>query len=140
MSRHRIDPYDETTWEHPEPQPRSKGPARNQSRCEKVRFHSHKQAVSRLHDITSMESPGKKPVRSYHCGRCKGWHLTSQPTPGPSLGDLLDLEQHRVWKREQEEGEGSDDDDDPTPPEPTPISFPTPKDVIPVFLAFKSAA
>ena len=65
---------------------------RNQSRrdvCKKVRFRDHLEAVDALHTIERYKkfagAEGKdistrNERRTYKCERCKGVHLTSQPT------------------------------------------------------------
>lgn len=48
-------------------------------RCNKQSFFSEKVAKEALHLIMNREQDRKKPVRTYECARCGGWHLTSIP-------------------------------------------------------------
>lgn len=64
-----------------QPKPRKKGKGANRDCGGKRRYRDHNEAVGALRGISS--SPwkgrnGKRPGRAYYCGRCKGWHLTSQ--------------------------------------------------------------
>jgi hypothetical protein len=53
---------------------------------QKVRFRDHKEAIGALHrSVTIREfaaqdgfSTRRKETRSYHCKKCKGFHLTSK--------------------------------------------------------------
>ena len=49
--------------------------------CTKFTYLSKKEANKALADIRLKEQDHKKPVRSYLCDRCDGWHLTSMPEP-----------------------------------------------------------
>lgn len=45
--------------------------------CEKLVFPSKKDAKFALNQIKEEKQEHKKPVRTYECERCGGWHLTS---------------------------------------------------------------
>jgi hypothetical protein len=47
--------------------------------CNKIAYVSKKEANAVLAKISAMEQDHKKPVRSYECDKCFGWHLTSRP-------------------------------------------------------------
>lgn len=48
--------------------------------CGKTRFLSRAHAEWALETIRKRGAKReKKPVRTYPCGLCKGWHLTSEP-------------------------------------------------------------
>lgn len=47
--------------------------------CEKVIFPSEKEAKREIKRIAKLEQKHKKPVRTYECEDCGGWHLTSIP-------------------------------------------------------------
>lgn len=49
--------------------------------CGKVRFTTRAKADAALLQIRKQgerRAAGKKPVRSYACPHCNGWHLTSE--------------------------------------------------------------
>ncbi|MDE0546340.1 hypothetical protein [Microbacterium sp. C7(2022)] len=53
--------------------------------CRKVRFRDHREAVSALHNVTTLrllaeeaQQPSRRrEVRCYECDACRGYHLTS---------------------------------------------------------------
>jgi hypothetical protein len=45
--------------------------------CDKVTYCSKKDANIVLRKIIEMGGNHRKPIRSYECNRCGGWHLTS---------------------------------------------------------------
>ena len=47
--------------------------------CEKHAFCSEKAAKDALNKISPLRQNHKKPIRSYECNICGGWHLTSIP-------------------------------------------------------------
>ncbi|MGZ4056367.1 MAG: hypothetical protein ACXVDZ_18260 [Bacteroidia bacterium] len=47
--------------------------------CEKITYISEKDAKHEIKKIREKEQEHKKPVRSYGCEKCGGWHLTSIP-------------------------------------------------------------
>lgn len=52
--------------------------------CRKRRYRDHKEAVHALHACQNQHRIGnhrRQETRSYECYRCRGFHLTSQPTP-----------------------------------------------------------
>ena len=61
--------------------------------CGKVRFRDHEQAIDALHRIynsakSALEEYGtthRQECRSYQCGLCFGWHLTSRASIGQAL-------------------------------------------------------
>lgn len=60
--------------------------ARHRCPCGKKRFRDHLEATRALHTIGNNALPGsRRPIRSYECHRCGGWHLTSQRTWGADL-------------------------------------------------------
>lgn len=46
--------------------------------CAKLTYLSKKEANHVLSQIAKVDQDHKKPVRSYECERCGGWHLTSK--------------------------------------------------------------
>ena len=61
----------------------------NRGACKKVRFRDHQEAIDALHTIARFKKfagaegrdiSGRNERRTYNCDRCKGVHLTSQPT------------------------------------------------------------
>lgn len=54
--------------------------------CRKQTFESEKAAKAELRRIRSLEQKHKKPIRSYPCDFCGGFHLTSVP-----LEDFLQI-------------------------------------------------
>lgn len=138
MARIRIDIHDEDSWEDLlDEAPRKKRRPGDKSTCTKVRSRSHAEAVARLHHLITYSQRERVPQRVYECDRCKGWHLTSQPAPGPNLDDLIDLDAHRTWVAETSE----DDDPDDDPPPPAAMQqIPTPFDLVEVFVNRSTAA
>lgn len=49
--------------------------------CRKVRYHSQQVADTALANMAGR--PGFDCIRSYHCDRCDGWHLTSKSRRAP---------------------------------------------------------
>jgi len=47
--------------------------------CAKITYRSKKDANWVLAKIKDVEQAHKKPIRSYECDKCGGWHLTSKP-------------------------------------------------------------
>ncbi len=47
--------------------------------CEKRVFPCEKDAKEELARILPLDQSRKKPIRSYECDKCSGWHLTSIP-------------------------------------------------------------
>lgn len=52
--------------------------------CVKRRFRDQDQADAQLRQIERADTRAKCPVRAYPCGRCNGWHLTSQLRHDPA--------------------------------------------------------
>lgn len=46
--------------------------------CGKITYPKETDAKKHMHDIQNTGSK-KKPVRTYYCNKCGGWHLTSKP-------------------------------------------------------------
>lgn len=46
--------------------------------CTKARFATEELAAAELEQIARLSPREHKPVRTYECPLCKGWHLTSQ--------------------------------------------------------------
>ena len=63
---------------------------RDANNCGKVDYASRVEAELVLSRITRQEAPKKigrlTPGRAYQCGRCGGWHLTSQRRMGERDG------------------------------------------------------
>lgn len=47
--------------------------------CEKVQYPTQKAAKAELKRIAAREQQHRKPTRTYECGKCGAWHLTSMP-------------------------------------------------------------
>lgn len=56
--------------------------------CQKHYYSDQKSAKTALRQIRETEQKHKKPVRTYQCDKCTGWHLTSVPI--------------EVWKERQQ--------------------------------------
>lgn len=54
-------------------------------KCNKYPYPSRREAQTHLHVIINKAQRGKKPIRSYKCGMCGNWHLTSQAIRNKSL-------------------------------------------------------
>ena len=46
--------------------------------CNKVRYVTKKEALSKLNFLRKSRNVKIKPTRAYHCGVCNQWHLTHQ--------------------------------------------------------------
>lgn len=55
------------------------------SRCPKWRYADRIAAQLALTRIDRTNAP-KTEQRAYRCSRCRGWHLTSQPSNGGEAG------------------------------------------------------
>lgn len=60
--------------------PKSGRPSKRQRQtaCGKRRYRDHAEAIAALRLVRSDSVRGRVPVRTYECGKCGGWHLTSQ--------------------------------------------------------------
>jgi hypothetical protein len=47
--------------------------------CDKIAYPTENDAKKHIREIRKLEQKHKKPVRSYECEKCGGWHLTSIP-------------------------------------------------------------
>lgn len=45
--------------------------------CKKSRFSTMEKANKKLEEIKAAPTDGPKPIRSYICGDCGSWHLSS---------------------------------------------------------------
>jgi hypothetical protein len=58
--------------------------ARNSCSSGKSRYRSKDEATQHVHKIVSIsEDTDHIPVRAYQCGKCRGWHLTSEEPNAP---------------------------------------------------------
>ncbi|GAA4923742.1 hypothetical protein GCM10025777_39340 [Membranihabitans marinus] len=70
----------------------------------KARFKEQHLAERRIEEIYDRDvSPHRKPVRSYYCTECSGWHLTSMHK-GENLGDY---QSHRRPPRKQRKSQNA---------------------------------
>jgi uncharacterized protein YlaI len=65
-------------------------------KCDKARFETKSDAISRVKEIKTTRGDHRKPNRVYFCPDCKGYHLTSKA----KRGKLIPLEKyHPGWAK-----------------------------------------
>lgn len=58
--------------------------ARRSCTSGKSRYRSKDEATVHVHKIANhSEDSDHIPIRAYQCGKCRGWHLTSEEPSGP---------------------------------------------------------
>lgn len=67
--------------------------------CTKRRYRSRAEADQKVSEIHNKDKgDNKKPIRSYFCNQCGGYHLTSQPLTKDKKAHILKVKKSRPEK------------------------------------------